>query len=505
MASEMTRLATARVVAVEAGEYLAQERARADRRVRNGWSRAEARQNQQLPYGGSFLSPGDAERLDNALRRTAGSNTATTDELQGAALLSAVMTSGRSVDALRSVVFDGGAPSPTPAADTLRTEPDWSWSFEPGAPTSRQGFGKVVPPQSADRPSRIALPCTIRTRTLLSKLIAEPKMGAAVFAMSIDELRESLRRYVLAADVRASTRRIEGWLFQRLVLQNGGDAGIAALITGRRSPTTQTLVHYTALECADITQLVTAAVGDFDSNPAPATPPANNQPRIGSRYAPIQQEVGGLSRALSIPLRSPGRGRRRDPMAVHNAVTTYTIALAYFSTGCRPGQRLLPDEDHIDPATGFVVMDDKPTPDNFKSRVVWVVEDCREQLRLYRAHLAHLAQRVPALEPILKAGPDPFYLSSNLQPRPVTRSGLRTALAETGWPYPLNAGRHFLRSSLAGKVSTETLHALLGHWHIGTEAWGAASALDPLAYRAELMAELEPLIRNMGWLPRSGL
>ena len=186
-------------------------------------------------------------------------------------------------------------------------------------------------------------------------------------------------------------------------------------------------------------------------------------------------------------------------------MTTYTIAFTHFATGGRPSRYLLPDDDAIDPATGFMVVDDKPMQDNFKSRIVWVPHECREQLRLYRAHLRKLITLAPTIEHFTAAEAAPFYLTPELAQVPVTRSSLRSALKEHHWAYPLNAGRHFLRTALVGQVSTETLHAMLGHWHIGTESWGAGSALDPLAYRMDLTSKLAPLLLSAGWIPRGGL
>lgn len=504
MASDAGEQRVSRVSAIELDAYLEQERARSDQRIRSGWSRAHARQNQHLPYGGTFLSPGDAALLGQALQRTAESTTATADELLGGALLSSVMTTGRSVDILADVVSgDRSDPTPPPR-DTLSCDADWAWWLVPGAPSTPQLFGKMPSPVSADRSSRMPLPCSQRTRTLLVKLKANAVANPGVFPASSDDLSKALRRYVLAAGVRASARRIEGWLFQRLVLMRGGDAGTAALITGREVAISATLLHYTAMEREDVAKHLADALAGFDEVPVSQSSAAVAG-RIGSRFAPTMTEMRDLVTDLAEPLHPSGKGRRRDPVAVHNAMTTYTIAFALFAAGCRPSQGLLPDEDAIDPATGFIVMDDKPTRDNFKSRIVWVADDCREQIRLNREHRRRLAERLPTIADTIVKTDQPFYLTPDLNVRPVTRAALRAELGKHRWPYPLNAGRHFLRSSLAGKVSTETLHALLGHWHIGTEAWGAASALDPLAYRADLMGHLVPLLRDAGWVPRRGL
>jgi len=293
----------------------------------------------------------------------------------------------------------------------------------------------------------------------------------------------------------------ERYLTQRV---DRNDAGTAALVTGRTASISATLLHYTAMEREDVAKYVAGALVGFDEVPVSQSSAAVAG-RIGSRFAPTMTEMRDLVIDLAEPLHSAGRGRRRDPVAVHNAMTTYTIAFALFATGCRPSQSLLPDEDAIDAATGFVVMDDKPTRDNFKSRIVWVTDDYREHIRLYREHRSRLAERLPAIADTIVKTDQPFYLMPDLNVHTVTRAALRGELEKHQWPYKLNAGRHFLRSSLAGKVSTETLHALLGHWHIGTEAWGAASALDPLAYRADLMRHLVPLLRDAGWVPRRGL
>jgi len=457
-----------------------------------------------LPYGGSFLSPGDVALLHSALERALSSDTASASEILGAALLSAIMTTGRNLDSVASVKFGETVSQDARLHIAECAAQSSTWWFPPGRPTSSQLFGKMQEPVAAARPALIPLPCSKRTNELIRKLHHHGIVGCQVFPASHREANAALRHFILAAGVRCSLRRVEGWLFQRLVLAPRGDTGIAALITGHAAPITQTVVHYTALECDDIASHVADALQGFDEIP-PSSNAVAIQDRIGSRLVPTLNETQVLADALSRPLDPPGRGKRRDPVAIHNAMTTYTIAMTQFATGCRPSLRWLPDDEAIDPATGFLIINDKPTRDNFKSRIVWVSDDCRDQLRLYRAHLIRLTERLPAIGPVTGGHGAPFYLSPDLVPQAVTRSALRAELAKQHWPYPLNAGRHFLRSSLAGKVSTETLHAMLGHWHLGTEAWGAASALDPVSYRDDLSAVLVPLSRRAGWLPRRGL
>lgn len=483
-----------RAVPIPLSDHLEGERVRLERRTVEGWSRAYARQNQLLPYAGTGLSPGDAARL-HGLATYRVVHGGSEDERFGAAMLSAVLTTGRTLNMLAEVtVVHVPILSPQPA---LNVKGDWSWWLPPGSPSSVQLPEPHVPRQTIARPALIELPCTRQTRQLLETL---PMACGQPLIADLNAARQTLRRTIRAAGVSAPVSWVERWLFQRLATMDGGDVALAALVTGHRALLADSVVHYTAINTTVIPSLLARALDGVDAINAACVQAAP----IGSRHAATIEQVRAIANAVTQPLRRYNPRVRRVPNGFHNAITCYTALFVLFSTGCRPLANPIPREGAIDTATGFMALDDKSTRDGFKSRLIWVADACRHQLALYRAHLDVLAQRLPDLAFAVVAG-KPFLLDDQGSAIPLSRGALRSLMRSNDRIFPLNAGRHFLRSSLLGKVSSETLHAFLGHWHLGTEPWGSKAAFDPSIYRRELMHALPPLLEQAGWRPLSGL
>lgn len=483
-----------RLVPVAAESYRNDEERRRLGRIYAGWSRAYARRNQMLPYAGTGLSPGDAERLHRIVAHHAEMG-GTTRELVAAALLSAVLTTGRTVKELTGAITTHAPMSSD--VPWLETGPHWRWWLPPGEPESLQLEQPHIPRQPIDRSPLIAIPCSARTRQLIERLA--PIYGP--LHSDHDVVIDALKRMIRAAGVAAPLSWVERWLFERLAAMEGGDIALAALTTGHTSAVAQTPTHYTRAETDRIPALLARALDGFDTIEDADIPSFT----IGSRYAPTLDEVRVIVCRLTAPLERRNARLRQTPVALHNAMTLYTTLFVLFATGARPRARAIPADRAIDAATGFMVLDDKSLHDGFTSRLVWVADACRAQLAHYHVHLSALARRRPDLAELI-AQERPFLLSEDDgAPKPLTRDMLRPMLSADHYIFPLNAGRHFLRSQLIGAVSGETLHAFLGHWHLGAEPWGAKGALDPVRYRAELARALPPLLTSAGWRPLPGL
>ncbi|MFD1789228.1 hypothetical protein ACFSC3_16855 [Sphingomonas floccifaciens] len=482
---------------IDPAAYLEKEAARLHARQRQGWGRAYARSNQVLPYGGTCLTPGEVERIRLWLEG-AGAGVGAGSP-QGAALVSAVMTTGRSATTLATARVVTAIDTP-PTAPLLHLGTQWTWWLAPGQPRSPQLRQRSRPVQTVPRPAFLPFPVSTRTRRLLEQAGIEDRIGAHIVGnadMAACAVRDALR----AAGVRASAAMVTKWLFHRLATMQDGDIALAALVTGHVPITAATVVQYTMIDGADVPIRLARALEGFDTvediagveGPLP----------LGSRNAPTLNDVRAIVARLTRPLCRDRRGRRSAISDTHNAITLYTALFGLFATGGRPIEPFILDPDRIDPATGFLIVDDKPTMDNFKTRLVWASDAYRRQLSLYRRHLTMLMERRPDLAGA--ATRSPFLLNAQGQAIPLTRHAIRAALAGPDWPYPLNAGRHFLRSALVGRLGSETLHAFLGHWHLGTEPWGAKAGLDPLTYRAELAIILPPLLADAGFVPMPGL
>lgn len=485
-----------RAEAVDPRIYEAQRDEREHSLKRAGWSRAYARQNQLLPYAGTTLTPGDIDRLVALLERIDGNNLASPTDRETAALLTAIVTTGRSLADLANLPVEHQTDHPPPHP-ALVIGDEWTWWLVPGAPTSSQ-HPRPGTADAPDRPTLIPLPCSARTRRLIESVVALPHCRG-IFLGLPTHWRRAARRMLIDARIDVSIKKVESWLFHQLARMKGGDVALAALVTGQTPPIARSVIHYTRVDVARVPHWLGIALDGIDQV---GTPRDGGAPMpIGSRYVPDIADVRHLVDQVSRPL-DPARRASRKTRDIHNAMTLYTILFFFVSTGCRPSRRLLPKLDAIDPMTGFMIVDDKPTIDRFKARLIWVSPSYREQLRYYQEHCEAIGRqrRMPSPLPA-----EPFLLDVDDQAVPLTMRGLDETLHARGWSYPRNAGRHFLRSVLLGKLNSDALHAFLGHWHLGTDPWGERAGLDPLAYRDELAAVLSPLLAAAGLIPRRGL
>lgn len=482
-------------IAIE--DYLERERNHAERRKRKGWSRGYARQNQLLPYAGTGLSDGEAEQLFDWLRLVSSRQMAISDPL-AAALLSAVLTTGRPVGLLAQADIVS-VDNENADRSSLETGEQWLWWLPPGRPQADQIRDRKNPDRQPAHATRIAIPVSNITRQLL-ELAGIGDHAGVILRGGSGDLDQRLVAILRKAGLGSPLSFCGRWLFERLARMKGGDVALAAIVTGQVPPIAATVIHYTMIDSAEVSLLIKRGLEGFDSV-EPAEHPTSVP--LGSRYAPGVDETSTLVVCLRRSLDRSFRVRPVSIETVHNAMTLYTVAFALFATGHRPGRSLLVDQDAIDTVTGCLLIDDKPTADNFKTRLIWVNKVCREQLALYRLHCAALARLRPELPNNIDTKPILFGHAN--RPVALTRKRYDTELKQHDWPFPPQAGRHFLRSQLSGVLPTDMLHAFLGHWHLGTEPWSAKAALDPVAYRMMLDAALSPLLKRIGFEPMRGL
>ncbi len=475
-------------------DHLDAENKRRDQVVTQGRMRAYARRNQMLAYGGDTLTPGNLHRINKYLEIVSvGENPSIAD-----AMLSAILTTGRPLKELAGMTSQVTS-SELPKVPLLRKGGRWIWWLPAGKPSSRQNLYGELPTDNA--PALLPVPCSDRTRLLIERAQSTGADGMPIFGEDERDLIEAVRSARDAAGAKVSLRSLESWLFHKIAAGPHGDLAIAAIITGRDPPIVQSVLHYTRIETSQTWSILTTALDDFDRFGARPLMTANQG--LGSRFAPsksdLQNIIKPLKKALSIPPSSDAAFAK-----FHNAMTIYTALFYLYATGCRPTAAFIPSSSAVDPETGFTILDDKAAPDGFKTRLVWVSHECRAQLTNYERHLERLAIELPNLRPKIEKTRIPLILE-NGKIKSLEPADLRRELRALGWEFPLNAGRHYLRSRLVGEIGSETLHAFLGHWHLGIEPWSKEAALDPLSYRAELEGSLPKILSEAGFSPVPGL
>jgi hypothetical protein len=515
-------------------------------------ARALERDNNILPWRIDMLSDGALEALDGLLDHMCHyPGRYSKEALAGAFLLQAALVTGRTVSRLVALPIMRMEPSELEAesaAGLYIGRRSWAWWLEAGRPSSRQDLPDKAKPFYRGSQQRMLLGCGERTRRLLqiairkrgfrlvrvdpapgsrkSQIIIPPAGGLGWTQSAHRQLTSAcLDRLPPAQRHALSARRIERWLFQRLIDETG-EAAIGAIVTGNVTTQANAMVHYTWLSAVDALSHQHAHAARYDlisrNGLKPPCPPTAELPSAlrssmcghGSRYVltetSVQRLVFKLQRLASSMHRSSSLN---DLIRGHNAFTLYSLALIGFGTGLRPGVDPIPHPRRIDLLTGLLVWNDKDRQLGEGDRLLWLPEAARDQIVRYYRHLealrAELERRefpgTEALRPVDDERQSLFLLSAGSELRRSGPKEIAKAFDDLGLPIRLNVWRHYLRTALVGKLPGDVLMAFLGHWQRGQNPWDTYSALDPSIYIGELSQHLPKLLQRDGWSPLWGL
>jgi hypothetical protein len=343
---------------------------------------------------------------------------------------------------------------------------------------------------------------------------------------------------------RLTAHRISHFLTWRAAAERGLDPVMVAVVRGRVDLSSATQCYYQSCDpgilanrLSGFWQSVLAEAQKEFRGPLPAWlgtrwPSAardleSGGPGIGSRKVPTRTTVrrvvahvrGRLKQAASTRGIAPWEHLR----TYHNAYTLYTIHFHLWATGARAVRDPLPDLRFVDPSIGLVLLCDKSAADYYGTRLVWVGADYLKHLVYYRTHLEAVAERTLIHRPELHAahrrtmdhwrgaGP-PGVPKGGLESLfyELTDSGLEALTPEIATDarmppqlaLPPNCNRHFLRTYLCDLgCRSDLVDAQLGHWHHGTEPWGASSSLTPRGFAQVMRRYLGTLTRDLGFRP----
>ena len=325
------------------------------------------------------------------------------------------------------------------------------------------------------------------------------------------------------------------FLRRQLAVCSPGDLATSWLMTNTSPSRNATTLSYTSISLRDAQRYHAEAVAFANSRDcqmtnsaaaAPDLPSVLNERVVGSRFCPSRAALNHLRDRL---LASARRGRGRMS-SVHlsefdHAFTAYCWLFFSLHTGWRPPvDPILPDacqldwvtgafflEDKLARSTNFVVVIDEKAeqgevlndieredaitlytnetyeagaPAGLKKRWLPLGRRVVAQLRAYHDHVERRAgQSLPHLPIVVRDK----VLAHVREVSDITKH------------LPWNFARHYLRSSLVGKVSVEAINAYLGHWDAGSEPWANGSCLDPVAYGHEIRTALDELFPAEEW------
>jgi hypothetical protein len=311
--------------------------------------------------------------------------------------------------------------------------------------------------------------------------------------------------------------RISKLLFRRIYQQTGGNIVAAALITGtdhylasvRRHYCTPRIIDLQGIYRQAVTSIAedltkyssslsaeTASIPDLERNvQSVGSPVCPTDKSLARAFSNIERDIRGLRNTPWDP--SNGGFRRR-----HNIYTFYVVLSFSIATAMRGVSTPYLHTSEIDVETGLAVITDKDSGSGYKSRLVWLPDSVREQMRRYEEYLAAISKRL-RLRASTKEMPCYFLDESGeaVEVRP-----------KTLFPYlkqyldlPANAVRHWTCTHLREQVSTssESVDGLMGHWWRGEEPWGTFSSFSYAEFRSEVAKALEEAFKLVKFRPVS--
>lgn len=265
---------------------------------------------------------------------------------------------------------------------------------------------------------------------------------------------------------------------------------------------------------------------------------------IGSNSVPVKEDLLRLTSDLSQNLfqfkRLELQMHVQKLMEYHNNYVLYTSVMLLQGTGYRAVKNPLPIFTFFLPEYHAMVITDKDDEDFTNTRIVAVAPVLEEQLLNYQQHVVHLRHHLALLQPELSEHinqalnklqtsllntltqnhsligqmknndrlPGPlFYLNfknNQVQFNAITPKWLKSEL--TNFNYPINFGRHILRTYLLNQsVPPELINFQMGHWSTGEAALGDYSSFE-LSEAIDLLCPvINIMLKEVRWLPQPTL
>jgi hypothetical protein len=323
------------------------------------------------------------------------------------------------------------------------------------------------------------------------------------------------------------------------------DPVMAAYIRGVADVNAATQAYYRALDprriCAAYSALwdtvVAQAIAELDQAPpdwlagerstdAPE-PITGDVPRIGSKKVPALKTVQAIATFLLDDLHRAADAMRapwKRTIAYHNAYARYCLHFLLWGSGARSAHDPLPDLRFLHRPTGLLMIGDKSRAGEYSTRLAWIGPDLVRQIDDYMRHLDEVARRLLTYRPEIYERHRATLKSWGGSTSPGQPKGGLLALffelddgdllqltpqlaTEVRLPehlrLPPNCNRHYMATYLwERRCPHDLIDAQLGHWQQGREPWGRSSTLAPKLFGRAIGGYLEPMTREMGFLPR---
>jgi len=306
--------------------------------------------------------------------------------------------------------------------------------------------------------------------------------------------------------------------FVCLAQHHGLDCTIISNIVGRTIPDSRTQTHYTGIkpeqlakEFVDVHNRFNPEL-EFSNNALPKI-----QGLVGDSKALTMAEAKKLLQQAKNNISSISR---YAPLweTRFNAIVTYIVLCAQFSSGIRSVVNPLPDTTKMDKELGLLPICDKAIRKDASLRYIYVPNTIRKMLIKFiecREHSLMLCAMnsstgykdwLRAIASKSTYDPDILHEQVALPNLFCIQNGIRDAMSPTRLAGTLQVfhkdtdiGRHFLRSELVRRnCPAELIDAQLGHWSIGREPFGPSSSLSITDFALSIAPYLESICSELG-------
>lgn len=372
-------------------------------------------------------------------------------------------------------------------------------------------------------------------------------------SVSEKELDKELYRFFKNLDkktqIKLSTEKLKNFCLHRMIAKGQQDPVLLLFAFGGYSYQTRVTRFYSHTTTTEIAAQLNTFWSELQQDIQQIQPDAQlpegltsfvakEHNQMGSNTVPTTEELTQLTNQLrhrlSLFKRLELQMSVQKVVEYHNHYVIYTAIMLLQGTGYRAVKNPLPLLSFFLPEYHAVVISDKDDDDFTNTRIVAVAPVLEQQLLNYQHHIVHLRHHLAVLQPELSEHvklalnklttalvnsltqnhslitqvknndhlPGPlFYLSHKhrqLKYHAITPKWLQAQLEN--FAYPINFGRHVLRSHLLQKsVPPELTNFQMGHWSTGEAALGDYSAFEISEAIALLNPVIDTMLQEQGW------
>lgn len=346
------------------------------------------------------------------------------------------------------------------------------------------------------------------------------------------ELRAEIKKRLTAVisavnkvdDTRITPTRLSQTLFDEIVAYTT-DICDAYLITGQPFTTAEVSSHYYTVSGNYLQEIyhassvrlrdrIYAAIGTKDNKYHDFEQSRENNELHGSKFHITPTLVQRLVEHLQLDLKNCYNSSV-SATELHNRLVAYISFWILIETGYRGVNDLIYQLIEFDWKSGFLIVSDKDNDRQSNSRLIWLSQALRDQMKKYLFHLAALLRRLQESDKAYKHIDDIlcnekpvsallFFISKVKAVIPLTPENLRQEVPI--FTLPIYSGRDYIRTQLREMgCDAEYVNYYMGHWQKGQEPFGRFSTLSPFELKEALSPALEALRIRDGWSVMRGL